>query len=262
MKALNQPASVVLRTNTIKIKRSSLQRALAEEGFETRKLPEYPEALELIERANVFKSLAFKQGFFEVQDASSQKVAPFLQVRPGMRVIDACAGAGGKSLHISSLMENKGQIIALDIFSNKLIELRRRARRNGVHNIETRTIDSTKIIKKLYGKGDRVLIDAPCSGTGVFRRNPDAKWKLSEEFLNEVILKQQELLVQYTKMVKPGGKMVYATCSILPQENRQQVEAFLDSEEGKDFELEEEQYLWASKTGFDGFYMARLRRSN
>lgn len=120
-------------------------------------------------------------------------------------------------------MDNKGQIIALDIYGNKLKELKRRARRAGAHNIETRTIDSTKVVKKLYNSGDRVLIDAPCTGLGVLSRNPDAKWKLKPDFVEKIKKIQQELLVDYSKMVKPGGKMVYATCSILPSENQEQI---------------------------------------
>src|SRR5690606_25233574 len=156
--ALNEQAEVILRVNTLKTSKEKLQEELFDLGHETEFLPNYPNALKLKERANVFTTEAFKNGLFEVQDASSQLVAEFLNVQPGMRVVDACAGAGGKTLHIASLMENKGQIIALDIYANKLHELKRRAKRNGAHNIETRVIDSTKVIKKLYDKADRVLI--------------------------------------------------------------------------------------------------------
>jgi 16S rRNA (cytosine967-C5)-methyltransferase len=218
----------------------------------------YPLALRLPERANVFVTEAFKKGLFEVQDANSQLVAALLDVRPGMRVVDTCAGAGGKSLHLAALMGNKGQIIALDVYGSKLKELKRRARRNGAHNIEPREIDSTKVFKKLYGSADRVLIDAPCTGLGVLRRNPDTKWKLRPEFLGKITKTQQEILGNYSKMVKPGGKMVYATCSILPQENSDQVQSFLGSGEGSDFSLETEKKIYASKSGFDGFYMALL----
>jgi 16S rRNA (cytosine967-C5)-methyltransferase len=162
----------------------------------------YPDALQLKERANVFKTEAFKNGFFEVQDASSQLVSEFLEVESGMRVVDTCAGAGGKSLHLAALMENKGQLIATDIYENKLKELKRRARRAGAHNIEPRVIDSTKVVKKLYGSADRVLIDAPCSGLGVLSRNPDAKWKLQPEFIETLKQTQEEILKQYSKMVK------------------------------------------------------------
>lgn len=139
--SLNQLADVILRVNTLKTTKEKLQNNLQELDIETESIKGYPQALKLVKRTNVFVTEAFKNGWFEVQDASSQKVAKFLNPKPGTRVVDTCAGAGGKSLHISSLMENKGQVIALDIYENKLKELKRRAKRNGVHNIETRTID-------------------------------------------------------------------------------------------------------------------------
>ncbi len=258
--ALNEQAEVVLRVNTLKTTKEKLQAELFDLDIESDFLPDYPHALKLKERANVFTTEAFKNGLFEVQDASSQLVAQFLNVQPGMRVVDTCAGAGGKTLHIASLMENKGQIIALDIYENKLHELKRRAKRNGAHNIEPRVIDSTKVIKKLYDKADRVLIDAPCSGLGVLRRNPDAKWKLQPEFIEDIKKTQQELLQQYSRMVKVGGQLVYATCSVLPSENQEQVHKFLASDSGKSFTFIKENKVLAHKSGFDGFYMALLER--
>ncbi|NNK75889.1 MAG: class I SAM-dependent methyltransferase [Maribacter sp.] len=260
IKALNKQADVILRVNTLKTTREKLRKILLEEGIVAEPLKGYPYALKLNERANVFATKPFKDGFFEVQDASSQLVSQFLEVKPGQRVVDTCAGAGGKTLHLAAIMENKGQLIALDIYENKLKELKRRARRNGAHNIEPRHINSTKVIKKLYNKADRVLIDAPCTGLGVLRRNPDAKWKLQPEFLGKITKIQQEILRSYSKMVKPGGKLVYATCSILPQENDLQIKSFLTSEEGKEFTLAKEKKIYASKSGFDGFYMALLDR--
>jgi 16S rRNA (cytosine967-C5)-methyltransferase len=262
LSALNKTADVVLRTNSLKTDSKSLQNELFDAGIETENVKGLPEALKLKERANVFTTDVFKKGWFEVQDASSQKVARLLNPEPGMRVIDACAGAGGKSLHIAALMENKGQVIALDIFENKLNELKRRARRAGAHNIETRTIDSTKVVKKLMGKGDKVLIDAPCTGLGVLKRNPDAKWKLQPEFLERIKETQAELLDSYSRMVKPGGELVYATCSILPSENEKQVKAFLTRESGKDFTLVKAEKIMPSTSGFDGFYMALLKKSD
>jgi 16S rRNA (cytosine967-C5)-methyltransferase len=158
-------------------------------------------------------------------------------------------------------MENKGQIIAMDIHGHKLAELKKRAKRDGAHNIETRTIEGTKSIKKLKGKADRVLIDAPCSGIGVLKRNPDSKWKMQPEFLEKITKTQHEIIRSYSKIVKPGGKMVYATCSILPQENNDQIKSFLASEEGKDFSIAKEKKIYASKSGFDGFYMALLEKA-
>ncbi|NNL02569.1 MAG: methyltransferase domain-containing protein, partial [Eudoraea sp.] len=256
--ALNQQAAVILRTNTLKTSKPYLQKRLLDHEINTTTIAGYPDAVKLTERANVFTSEAFKEGLFEVQDASSQLVAPFLEVSPGQRVIDTCAGAGGKTLHLAALMENKGQLIALDIYAGKLKELKRRAKRNGAHNIETRLIDSTKVIKKLYNSADRVLIDAPCTGLGVLKRNPDAKWKLQPEFLDKIVQTQKEILRDYSKMVKKGGKMVYATCSILPQENKDQITHFLGTAEGASFKLVKEKNIYSSKTGFDGFYMALL----
>ncbi|MCK5401536.1 MAG: RsmB/NOP family class I SAM-dependent RNA methyltransferase, partial [Flavobacteriaceae bacterium] len=181
-------------------------------------------------------------------------------VKPGMKVVDACAGAGGKTLHLASIMENKGQIIAMDIYESKLKKLKIRARRNGAHNIALKVIDSTKPIKKLYNKADRVLIDAPCSGLGVLRRNPDSKWKLEPEFLNKIRSTQKDILQQYSKMVKSGGKLVYATCSVLPSENQEQVQNFLTSDLGQDFIFVKDKKVLAHKSGFDGFYMALLER--
>ena len=258
--ALNQQASVVLRVNRLRTDKIALKRGLSELGIETSVLGDYPDALQLVRRKDVFKTPLFKKGWFEVQDAASQLVAPFTGAKSGQCVIDACAGAGGKTLHLAALMENKGQLIALDIYDHKLKELKRRARRNGVHNLEIRLIDSSRVVKKLHNRGDRVLIDAPCTGLGVLRRNPDAKWKLNPEFLDRVVKTQAQLLQEYSKMVKEGGKLIYATCSILPVENEEQLAQFLSSAAGKDFELEAEKHCSPAADGFDGFYMARLHR--
>ncbi|BDU27384.1 MULTISPECIES: methyltransferase domain-containing protein [unclassified Flavobacterium] len=258
--AQNQPAKVILRTNTLKGTKENLRNTLMDLNIETEYLKDQPEALVLKERANVFLTDAFKQGLFEVQDANSQLVAGFLDVKPGMRVVDTCAGAGGKTLHMASLMENKGQLIAMDLYESKLKQLKLRAKRNGAFNIEYRIIDSTKVIKKLHEKADRVLIDAPCSGLGVLKRNPDSKWKLQPEFIDNIRKVQSEVLENYSKIVKPGGKLVYATCSILPSENQEQVEKFLKTEIGQQFTFVEDRKMLASESGFDGFYMALLER--
>ena len=256
----NEQASVILRVNSLKTNKKDLQLKLQSEDIETEMLSNYPFALKLKERANVFKTDAFKNGWFEVQDASSQLVAEFLDVKPGMKVVDTCAGAGGKTLHLAALMNNTGQLTAMDIYESKLKKLKIRARRNGVHNVTLKVIDSTKPIKKLHNKADRVLIDAPCSGFGVLRRNPDAKWKLEPEFLDRIRDVQEDLLKRYSKIVKEGGKLVYATCSILPSENQHQIKKFLASTEGKEFNFVKDQSILAHKSGFDGFYMALLER--
>ncbi len=258
--AQNQPAKVILRVNTLKCTREKLRAILMDLDIHTDTLPDQPDALVLRERANVFMTDAFREGFFEVQDANSQLVAAFLDVKPGMRVVDTCAGAGGKSLHIAALMENKGQLIAMDLYESKLKQLKLRAKRDGAFNIEYRIIDSTKIIKKLHERADRVLIDAPCSGLGVLKRNPDAKWKLQPEFIDNIRAVQADILERYSKIVKPGGKLVYATCSILPSENQEQIEKFLKTESGQEFKFVEDRKILASESGFDGFYMALMER--
>ncbi len=258
--AQNEQAKVILRVNTLKTTKEKLRAILMDLNIETEFHSNYPDALILKERANVFLTDAFKEGMFEVQDASSQMVARFLDVKPGMRVVDTCAGAGGKTLHMASLMENKGQLIAMDLYESKLKQLKIRAKRNGAFNIEYRIIDSTKVIKKLHEKADRVLIDAPCSGLGVLKRNPDSKWKLQPEFIDNIRKVQAEVLENYSKIVKPGGKMVYATCSVLPSENQEQVQKFLQTESGKQFEFVKDIKVLASESGFDGFYMALFNR--
>ena len=258
--ALNKQADVILRVNTLKTTKEDLQLKLQSEDIETEFLPNHPDALKLKERSNVFVTEAFKNGWFEVQDASSQLVAAFLDVKPGIKVVDTCAGAGGKTLHLASLMKNKGQIVAMDIYESKLKKLKIRARRNGAHNIDLKVIESTKPIKKLYNKADRVLIDAPCSGLGVLRRNPDSKWKLEPEFFENIKKVQQDIIQQYSRIVKPGGKLVYATCSVLPSENQKQVTKFLASESGKEFIFVKDKKVLSHKSGFDGFYMALLER--
>lgn len=257
MSALNEQAPVILRANSLKISAENLVEILKEEGVNSFVLRGYPDAVQLEEKKNVFLTSAFKEGFFEVQDASSQKIAELLDVKEGMRVVDACAGAGGKTLHIAALMKNKGQIIALDIYEWKLAELKRRAKRAGAFNIEARFIEDNKVIKRLHSTADRLLIDAPCSGLGVLKRNPDSKWKIDEDFINRIKTEQENILQNYSKILKKGGKMVYATCSILPSENGEQVRKFLA--ENTEFTLVKEENIMPSD-GYDGFYMALIER--
>lgn len=260
--SLNEQAQVVLRANTLKTARTDLKVKLEELDVKAYIPREYPDALVLLKRKNVFRTPLFKEGLFEVQDASSQMVAAALEVEPGMRVIDACAGAGGKALHLAALMENKGRILAMDTEGWKLQNAKLRARRAGISILETKPIESNKTIKRLHESADRLLLDVPCSGLGVLKRNPDTKWKLSEESIAKVQVLQKEILSQYPSMLKPGGIMVYATCSILPSENNKQVEAFLASENGQNFELIEETQVLSHESGFDGFYIAKIRKKN
>jgi 16S rRNA (cytosine967-C5)-methyltransferase len=257
--ALNKQAEVVLRVNTLKTKPEILKKHLAEQEIEVELLDGYNDALILSHRQNLFQNQLFKLGLFELQDAGSQAISEFLDVQPGMRVIDACAGGGGKTLHIAALMQNKGRVISMDITQWKLDELKKRARRATASNVEPRLIEGSKTIKRLENTADRLLLDVPCSGLGVIKRNPDAKWKLNLEFIERTKALQQKILSEYSIMTKKGGELVYSTCSILPSENRKQVDAFLAN--NKDFELIKDKSILPSE-GFDGFYMALIKRKN
>lgn len=256
LKAMNKKADVVLRANLLRGNALELQKKMADEGVVCEVLSD--ESLYLPQRANVFKTECFRQGLFEVQDFSSQQIAPLLQLSPGLRVIDACAGAGGKSLHIASLMQDRGKVLALDVGERKLGELKQRARRNGYSSIETRLISSSKVIKRLKESADRVLLDVPCSGLGVLKRNPDTKWKFNEKERERLLSLQAEIIENYSKMVKKGGILVYSTCSVLPSENSEQVSAFL--EKNSDWKKVEEKSFRPDQTIGDGFFAAVLKR--
>lgn len=264
MQSLNKEPPIYLRTNTLKTNVDKLIDDLKAEKITAVKIKlpvSPPEALQLKQRANVFATAAFKRGDFEIQDAGSQTIATLLQVQPGHLVVDACAGSGGKSLHLAALMKNKGKIAAMDVHAVKLEDLKTRAARAGASIIEPKLIDSPKVIQRLENSFDRVLIDSPCSGLGVLRRNPDTKWKLNPESIASVCELQRDILARYSSMCKPGGLMVYATCSILKRENEEQVKWFLSSKTGKDWSLVSEQRVWPHVHGFDGFYAAVLKRS-
>ena len=169
----------------------------------------------------------------------------------------ACAGAGGKTLHLAALSQDKARIVAMDVEGWKLEELKKRASRAGLKSVETELIRGNKTLKYWEGKADRLLLDAPCSGLGVLRRHPDSKWKLNPEAIEEVMETQAEILHRYCRMLKPGGILVYATCSLMPGENDRQVAEFL--EEHPEFQLEEMDRTWPSD-GWDGFFMARMRK--
>lgn len=255
---MHAQADVILRVNELKVSKKDLINILSDEGIIVEEIEGYSSALKVKNKKNLFSLSAFKEGLFEIQDANSQLVAEFASVKPGDRVIDACAGAGGKSLHLAALMKNKGKIISLDIDERKLHELKRRANRNGIDIIETKLINSKKIVKRLYESADIVLIDAPCTGSGVFKRNPDAKYRINKNFILELVNKQSEILKEYSLMAKKGGKLIYATCSILPEENEIQIKKFINH--STEFELIEEKHLYPSETEFDGFYIAKLIR--
>lgn len=256
LEALNREAPVVVRANTLRTSRDALQRELEAQNVTSHVVEGVPDALQLASRPRLNGLTAWKNGEFEVQDAASQLVSPFLQVEPGQNVVDACAGAGGKTLHLAALMKNEGRLLALDVSKAKLEELERRARRAGAE-VKAAKVDK-HLLRNSRAFADRLLFDMPCSGSGTWRRQPDSKWRLTAEFLVRVQTLQREILEGYTLLLRPGGKMVYATCSIFPSENERQVEEFLRQNPG--FELEEERTISPAQTGFDGFYMARLIR--
>jgi 16S rRNA (cytosine967-C5)-methyltransferase len=217
--SLNQQAAVFLRVNTLKVHPAKLVALLAEEGIHTEPVAPLPYTLRLLKRQNVFRSSYFKQGFFEVQD--------------------------------------KGKIIAMDTEGWKLKNLMERANRAGITIIEPRVIESSKTIKRLYDSADGLLTDVPCSGLGVIKRNPDTKWKLTDEAIERTRGIQQEILENYNQVVRKGGNFVYATCSILPSENEKQVESFINK--NNKFDLLEARTIYPSSSGADGFFMALMK---
>lgn len=255
--AMNQQAPVVLRVNTLKTNKQKLKEEFSKQNILLNEIEGIENAFSLVKRENVFQNTFFKQGWFEVQDAGSQKISEFLEPKPNQFVIDACAGAGGKSLQIAALMKNKGKLISLDVEAHKLDELKKRAKRAGAFNIETRLIEDNKTIKRLEAKADKLLLDVPCSGLGVIKRNPDAKWKLNPEMIERTKKLQQKILQEYSEMVKINGELVYSTCSILPSENKNQVDFFI--EKNPNFEFIKDKTIFPSQ-GYDGFYMALIKR--
>lgn len=254
LSALNEEAPVVLRANTLVSSRDELRRELQTQNIESGPIEGLPDALQLAGRPRLNSLAAWKHGAFETQDAASQLVAPFLEIEAGQNVVDACAGAGGKTLHLAALMENQGRLLALDVSQAKLDELERRARRAGAHVVARRA--DKQLLRDSRAFADRLLLDMPCSGLGTLRRQPDIKWRLSPEFLARLADTQRAILRDYSPLLRPGGKLVYATCSILPQENERQIERFL--EDNPAFELEESRAISPAHDGFDGFYLARL----
>lgn len=258
-RAMNEKANVYLRVNFLKSNTREVQEKLREEGVESDTVSGVDGCLRLRERKNVFVTQAYLKGFFEVQDISSQKVVPMLDPQPSERIIDACAGAGGKTLHMASLMMNKGKIIAMDVHQRKLDELRKRANRNGAMLIETKLLESNKILKRMEKSADALLLDVPCSGSGVIRRNPDTKWKFQESDWTRLLQTQAEILDTYTAVVKSGGRLVYATCSIFPSENDQQVNKFLQIH--PEWKLRLKKTVYPNQEEGDGFFMAVMDKT-
>ncbi len=260
--ALNTPAKFSIRVNTLKTDVEAIKKLFTAENIPFSETALAPDALIIDARKNFRNYEPYRKGLFEIQDISSQLVAPFLEVEPGMNVIDGCSGAGGKTLHLAALMQNEGEILAVDVSPNKLEELELRAKRAYVTIVKT--MQAEKLTRNFQARlnsfADRILVDVPCSGLGVLRRKPDAKWSLTPKFISELLVTQAQILDEYAPMLKPGGLLVYSTCSILPSENEKQIKAFLKKYEGR-FELIAENRVSPSQSGFDGFYMAKLKKA-
>ena len=271
--ALNQRAPLTVRANLLKSSRDELLAILRTEGSRIEPTRFSPWGVTFTGRTNVFALRAFKAGLFEVQDEGSQLVALACEARPGQVVVDACAGAGGKALALASEMHNKGRLVACDRDGRRLDELRPRARRAGVHNWEARSVpeSSDARIADLRGSADVVLVDAPCSGLGALRRNPDARWRLEVDEVDSFPPRQREILERYAQLVKVAGRLVYATCSINRGENEEVRASFLSAHpefeptqvlpEATGLGAGAEVQLLPHRHGSDGFYIAAMRRS-
>lgn len=255
--ALNEKPNVFLRVNTLLATVPDTIVWLAEHGVETTPLPGYPHALALPPGKMLPKSLRL-DGRIEIQDPSSQTIAPLLNPQPGERIIDACSGAGGKALHLAALSDNGARIFAMDVDAKKLAALQQRAKRARATAISPKPITETTPAD-FENIADSLLIDSPCSGLGTLKRQPDLKWRLKPAALDRVRSIQAQLLAEYPKMLKPGGKLLYATCSILPSENQDQVARFLEKRPGE-YELFSQTNLLPSQTGHDGFHASLLRK--
>ena len=255
LSALNQAAPVFLRVNPRRGSVASVSAELEAAGVEVELVAGCPLGLRVAGGRAVPAQLR-GSGRFEIQDAASQQVAPFCQVERGMRVADACAGAGGKTLHLAALLEGQGDLLAMDVEERKLEALRARAAR-ATMKVRTALI-SEEILTRNEGLMDRVLVDAPCSGSGTLRRQVDLKYRITAESVARVCGVQREILTRCAPLVRSGGKLVYSTCSIFPSENGEQAAWF--SGQYPKFKLEEERLISPAASGWDGFYMARWRR--
>lgn len=257
----NEEAPTSIRANTLVIEREALIEHLRSKGIECEPSNLAPEAILLKKRLNAMEHDIFRKGGFEIQDEGSQIIPHVAKITsPRIKVLDPCAGAGGKTLHFSALLHNHGEIYASDIDGRKLEELKKRAKRSSSQNIRIlQPQEQHKILSTKKNSFDIVLLDVPCTGTGTLRRNPSIKWNLTEEMLASLVVKQREIISEYISFVKPGGILLYATCSLLKQECEEQTAWLLS--QGNIFTLEEERNTRPDIDGCDGFYVARLRKS-
>jgi 16S rRNA (cytosine967-C5)-methyltransferase len=278
MAGLNMPAPMDLRINPLKSDRAGARRALAAEGIKAAPTPWSPLGLRVAQRAPLAATAAFRDGLVEVQDEGSQLAALLADARPGMRVVDFCAGAGGKTLALAATMQNRGKLVACDVAAWRLERAAQRLRRAGVSNVERRVLSSERDtwVKRHAAGFDRVFVDAPCLGIGTWRRNPDGKWRSSANDLAELVVRQHDILASAARLVRPGGRLIYVTCSLLREENEAQAEAVLA--EAEDFALYPAARAWAetiggdcpagkdylrltpAQHGTDGFFVAQFER--
>lgn len=261
MTAMLEPAPLDLRVNILKADRDEVLAFLKEEGFDAHAGKISPYCIRVYGRPQIAQHQIFKDGYVEIQDQGSQMVAVVADAKPGEQVVDFCAGAGGKTLALAASMQNKGRVVAMDVLGGRLMRAKERFRRAGLHNIETRELSSErdKYVKRHEKHFDLVLVDAPCSGTGTWRRDPDKRWRQLGPGISTLVPLQQSILESASRMVKPGGRLVYATCSLLPEENDLQVAAFLAAH--PDFSVKGD-YLKLSPAAHDtdGFFAAVLTR--
>lgn len=267
----NGEAPLSVRTNTRKASRPELLKALAEAGCEARESAWTPEGVIIEKHGALDNLLPLQQGLCQVQDESSMLVAHVVDPQPGEFILDCCSAPGGKTTHMAALMQDKGRLVAGDIYEHKLARIEENAQRLGLSIIETNLLDAREVGEEYQAMADRVLVDAPCSGLGVLRRKPDARWNKTAEEIDALPALQLEILTSAAKAVKAGGVLVYSTCTIEPQENQDVVKAFLA--ENPEFTLEntgaflpgkkrDEQMiqLYPQVDGTDGFFIARMRR--
>ena len=261
IQALNRPAKLFLRTNTLKTNVKKLQAYLKKNHkINTNKVSNIPNAL-VVEENKILTHLdLYKKGWFEIQDLNSQKISIFTNPKPNNLIIDACAGSGGKTLHLATIMKNKGRIIATDSSDKKRKQLEKRVKRNGISIVEYLSSENECFFKKFNNSANIVVIDAPCSGLGVIKRNPAAKWHMNPKRIDQLVEIQKQILQKYAALVKSRGNLVYATCSIFPNENQNQIKNFLKSNLGLEFHIEKEEVLLSHDTGGDGFYVVKLLR--
>jgi len=276
-RALNTPAPLDLRVNTLKAERDAVMQRLAADGIAAAPTPYSPLALRLKTKPYLAKHPAYLDGSIEVQDEGSQLLGFLLAPKRSEMVVDFCAGAGGKTLIIGALMRSTGRLYAFDVSDKRLAKLKPRAARAGLSNVHPACLsgENDTRVKRLAGKVDRVLVDAPCSGLGTLRRNPDLKWRQSPQSVDELTVKQAAILAAAAKLLKPGGRLVYATCSILAEENEEIVNAFLAAHadfhrlsaqevlvaQGIAIDCGEDMHLSPQKHGTDAFYAAVLERA-